>query len=200
MSPAWQVEATTDRATVWSLWLARPEASIILPTGRVFDVLDVPASVGARAAADGQAGVRPGPVAVSAGDRALFFVLTRGTPADEHEMVVLSPGLRTGDRDAVSGLRWHCRDSYVLAPPSRCGADGVARGWRPGRASAARRAPPARVPRRRVRGSRQVSGGQRSVSCSPRVRRHARRGELARAGVRAVAASLCSWRQAAAPT
>src|SRR6266498_4594549 len=27
MSPAWQVEATTDPATVWSLWPARPERS-----------------------------------------------------------------------------------------------------------------------------------------------------------------------------
>jgi len=27
----------------------------------------------------------------------------------------------------VSGLRWHCRDSYVLAPPSRSGASDPAR-------------------------------------------------------------------------
>ena len=128
MSPAWQVEATTDRATVWSLWLARPEASIILPTGRVFDVLDVPASVGAAALRlMGQAGVRPGPVAVSAGDRALFFVLTRGTPADEHEWWSCHLDCEPETVTQVSGLRWHCRDSYVLAPPSRYGADGVAR-------------------------------------------------------------------------
>jgi hypothetical protein len=28
----------------------------------------------------------------------------------------------------VEGLRWHCRDSYVLAPPSRYTAD-LGSGW-----------------------------------------------------------------------
>jgi hypothetical protein len=31
----------------------------------------------------------------------------------------------------TAGLRWHCRDSYVLAPPSRHGDGLVARWLRP---------------------------------------------------------------------
>src|ERR1700691_4628724 len=86
MSPAWQIQATSDPGKARQRWALHPEANVILPTGRVFDVLDVPAAAGA-AALDlmERSGVRPGPVAVSAGNRALFFVLTRGTPADEHE-------------------------------------------------------------------------------------------------------------------
>ena len=122
MSPAWQVEATADPATVESLWLARPDANVILPTGRVFDVLDVPATVGMAALElMERAGVRPGPVAVSAGDRALFFVLTRGTPEDEHEWWSCHLDCEPETVTEVTGLRWHCRDSYVLAPPSRYG-------------------------------------------------------------------------------
>jgi hypothetical protein len=122
MSPAWQVEATADPATVESLWLARPDANVILPTGRVFDVLDVPAAVGMAALElMERAGARPGPVAVSAGDRALFFVLTRGTPEDEHEWWSCHLDCEPETVTEVTGLRWHCRDSYVLAPPSRYG-------------------------------------------------------------------------------
>ena len=122
MSPAWQVEATADPATVESLWLARPDANVILPTGRVFDVLDVPATVGMAALElMERAGARPGPVAVSAGDRALFFVLTRGTPEDEHEWWSCHLDCEPETVTEVTGLRWHCRDSYVLAPPSRYG-------------------------------------------------------------------------------
>jgi Bifunctional DNA primase/polymerase, N-terminal len=127
MSPAWQVEATTDPATVWSCWLARPEANIILPTGRVFDVLDVPATAGTAALRlMAEAGVRPGPVAVSAADRALFFVRTRGAPADEYEWWSCHLDCEPETVTQVAGLRWHCRNSYVLAPPSRYAAAGAA--------------------------------------------------------------------------
>jgi hypothetical protein len=127
MSPAWQVEATADPAAVWGLWLARPEANVILPTGRVFDVLDVPAGPAA-AALDlmERSGLPPGPVAVSAGNRALFFVLTRGAPADEHEWWSCHLDCEPETVTEVTGLRWHCRDSYVLAPPSRYGAGSIA--------------------------------------------------------------------------
>ena len=128
MSPAWQVEASTDPATVWSWWLARPDAGIILVTGRVFDVLDVPAAVGTSALRlMAAAGVRAGPVALSAGDRALFFVRTRGAPADEHEWWSCHLDSEPETVTQVSGLRWHCRDSYVLAPPSGYGGAGTAR-------------------------------------------------------------------------
>jgi len=127
MSPAWQVEASADPAAVWTWWLARPEANIILPTGRVFDVLDVPgpaAAIALRLMAE--SGVRPGPVAVSAGDRALFFVRTRGAPADESEWWSCHLDCEPETVTQVISLRWHCRNSYVLAPPSRCGGAAAA--------------------------------------------------------------------------
>ena len=127
LSPAWQVEATADLTTVEGLWLARPDANVILPTGRVFDVLDVPAAVGMAALElMERAGAQPGPVAVSAGDRALFFVLTRGTPEDEHEWWSCHLDCEPETVTEMTGLRWHCRDSYVLAPPSRCGPGSTA--------------------------------------------------------------------------
>ena len=76
------------------------------------------------------AGVPVGPVAALGQDRMLFFVVTRGSPADEDEW--WSCGLDSEPESVVAGLRWHCRDSYVLAPPSSGGpgvdgSDGVAR-------------------------------------------------------------------------
>ena len=46
ISPAWQLQASTDPELVSRWWLAHPEANIVLATGRVFDVLDVPRAVG----------------------------------------------------------------------------------------------------------------------------------------------------------
>jgi hypothetical protein len=112
--------ASTDPELVARWWLTMPEANVVLVTGRVFDVLDVPASVGMAALSRmEQSGLRPGPVAISAGNRALFFVRTRGAPADENEWWSCHLDCEPEEVAEVSGLRWHCRDSYVLAPPSR---------------------------------------------------------------------------------
>ncbi|HTU08108.1 MAG TPA: bifunctional DNA primase/polymerase, partial [Trebonia sp.] len=122
VSPTWQMQATVDGERIRQWWEARPEANVILVTGRVFDVLDVPAVAGATAlAALAAAGVQTGPVAVQGADRMLFFVATRGAPDDEDEW--WSCGLDSSPDMSVQleGLRWHSRDSYVLAPPSRYG-------------------------------------------------------------------------------
>ena len=126
-SPAWQLQATVDTDMIEGWWKARPEANVILVTGRVFDVLDVPAAAGSAALermADARAAV--GPVACLGQDRTLFFVMTRGAPADEDEW--WSSGLDCEPESVTPGLRWHCRDSYVLAPPSAC-AGGLAARW-----------------------------------------------------------------------
>src|SRR5260370_20454187 len=52
VSPAWQMQATVDLNVIQGWWETRPEANVILVTGRGFDVLDVP--LAARAAAFGQ--------------------------------------------------------------------------------------------------------------------------------------------------
>ena len=126
VSPAWQMQATVDTNVISTWWEARPEANVILVTGRVFDVLDVPAEAGSAAAARmAAAGVAVGPVAGLGRDRMLFFVMTRGSPADEDEW--WSSGLDCEPESVTPGLRWHCRDSYVLAPPSAYGAGQAAR-------------------------------------------------------------------------
>lgn len=48
VSPAWQLQATTDTTQLMRWWQADPEANVILPTGRVFDVFDVPVAQGDR--------------------------------------------------------------------------------------------------------------------------------------------------------
>ncbi len=125
VSPAWQMQATVDLDVIESWWETRPEANVMLVTGRVFDVLDVPTRAGSAALAKMDAAAAAvGPVAVLGDDRMLFFVVTRGAPADEDEW--WSCGLDCEPENVTEGLRWHCRDSYVPAPPSALGA-GAAR-------------------------------------------------------------------------
>lgn len=121
LSPAWKLQATADTEVVRRWWSALPQASILLVTGRTFDVLDVPAAAGLLALTRlERAGVGPGPVALSAGERALFFVSSRAAAlADDDEWWSCHLDCEPETIPAVTGLRWHCKDSYVLAPPSR---------------------------------------------------------------------------------
>jgi len=122
VSPTWQMQATVDSETIAKWWETRPEANVILVTGRVFDVLDVPALAGATALARASAaGVETGPVALCGTERMLFFVATRGAPADEEEWWSCGLDSSPDTSTQTESLRWHCRDSYVLAPPSRFG-------------------------------------------------------------------------------
>jgi Bifunctional DNA primase/polymerase, N-terminal len=128
LSPAWQLLASTDPELVARWWMATPEANVLLVTGRVFDVLDVPAEVGMTVLSRlGSADPRSGPVAIGAGNRAHFFVRTRGAPDDESEWWSCHLDCEPEEVAEVTGLRWHCRDSYVLAPPSRHHSSGMAR-------------------------------------------------------------------------
>ncbi|MEW9527691.1 bifunctional DNA primase/polymerase [Microbispora sp. NPDC049125] len=118
LSPAWQMQSTTDSAQLTRWWEQEPDANVILPTGRVFDVFDVPAAAGMPAlAAMDAAGFETGPVAEN-GDRVLFFVATRGAPEDEDEWWSCQLDAGPETIEMTPGLRWHCRESYVLAPPS----------------------------------------------------------------------------------
>jgi hypothetical protein len=112
------VQATTDTTLLTRWWERDPEANVILPTGRVFDVFDVPQAAGYQALTTmEQSGPPTGPVAAQ-GDRVLFFVATRGAPEDEDEWWSCRLDCHPETIDDTPGLRWHCRDSYVLAPPS----------------------------------------------------------------------------------
>jgi hypothetical protein len=128
LSPAWKREASSDPAVVANWWSTAPQSSILLVTGRIFDVLDVPAGAGSAALARlGQAGIRPGPVAAGAGDRALFFVASRAAATGEDEWWNCHLDCEPEMVPAIAGLRWHCLDSYVLAPPSTLGGGAAVR-------------------------------------------------------------------------
>jgi hypothetical protein len=123
-SPAWQMQATVDITMIRQWWQATPSANVILVTGRVFDVLEVPAVPGASAlAAMARDSVETGPVAMLGDDTMHFYVATRGAPADEDEW--WSCGLDCSPEMAIptGEVRWHCRDSFVLGPPSVYAAD-----------------------------------------------------------------------------
>jgi len=134
VSPAWQNIATSEPDIIASWWSATPAANVILVTGRTFDVLDVPHTVGLTALARIEhSGLRPGPVALSTvsielGERAHFFVRSRGAPADENEWWSCHLDCVPEEIESVAGLRWHCRSSYVVAPPSVTGM-GTASRW-----------------------------------------------------------------------
>lgn len=129
LSLAWKMQASADPAVVGQWWTERPEATILLVTGRSFDVLDIPAEAGLRAIRRLERdGIRSGPVAISAMERALFFVWTRAADADEDEWWSCHLDCEPDVLPEVTGLRWHCRDSYVVAPPSRL-SNGTAARW-----------------------------------------------------------------------
>jgi hypothetical protein len=129
VSLAWQTQATTDREQLLRWLRADPEANFVTATGRAHDVLDVPAAAGyaalERLAAQG---TEAGPVAVADPDRMLFFTTTRGTPDDEDEWWPCALDCQPETMDEHPGLRWHCRGSYVLLPPSRVPAEGLSEG------------------------------------------------------------------------
>lgn len=117
VTAAWGVEASTDASTIRRWWAADSHANVVLPTGRVFDVFDVPREAGVMALARmGRAGLPAGPVA-SVEDRYLFFVATR-SPVDEDEWWSCHLDCVPESVEEMPGLRWHCRDSFVLGAPS----------------------------------------------------------------------------------
>lgn len=129
VSSAWGSQSTTEPAQVERWARAFPAANFVTATGRTHDVLDVPAEAGARALERLVArGVEVGPVAAAGGDRMLFFTQTRGRPQDEDEWWPCALDCHPETMAEHPGLRWHCRGSYVLLPPSRLPGEGVWRG------------------------------------------------------------------------
>lgn len=134
ISFGWQTVATSDREQV-EKWLRKyPQANFITATGITHDVLDVPAEVGRSALERLEAGgVEVGPVALSGAGfgqgRMLFFTTTRGTPDDEDEWWPCELDCHPETMDEHPGLRWHCRGSYALLPPSRLFGDQAPVAW-----------------------------------------------------------------------
>lgn len=116
----WARRATGSASTARRLWSGEPRASVLLPTGRTFDALEVPEAAGCLAMARmGRTGVRPGPVTCTPDGRMVFFVL---------------PGAAAGLPALVRKLGWsparlnlvvRGEGGWVAAPPTRLGSRGA---------------------------------------------------------------------------
>ncbi|NEB97275.1 bifunctional DNA primase/polymerase [Streptomyces anulatus] len=118
--PDWAGQATGSGAAARRLWTRQPRASVLLPTGRTFDALEVPESAGFLALARMERmDLTLGPVTCTPDRRMLFFVL---------------PGAAAKASELVRGLGWNAEaidltgrgeGCYVAAPPTRVGSRGA---------------------------------------------------------------------------
>ena len=119
VGPGWANQATGSATAARRLWRAEPRASVLLPTGRTFDVIDVPEAAGCLALARMErTGTTLGPVSSTPSGRMFFFVMP-GAAAKV-------PGLVRQLGWAVSSMDLLTRGDhhYVPAPPTRMGARG----------------------------------------------------------------------------
>lgn len=116
----WAAQATGSAVQVRRIWAKRPEASILMPTGRTFDALDVPDSAGFLALARLERMQRSlGPVTLTPDHRMLFFVLP-GAGAKVADLV-----RKLGWSLAAMDLSARGEGEYVAAPPTRYGGRGA---------------------------------------------------------------------------
>ncbi|WP_328538195.1 bifunctional DNA primase/polymerase [Streptomyces sp. NBC_00344] len=118
--PDWAAQVTGSAVAARSLWSEQPAASVLLPTGRTFDAIDVTETAGFLALARMERmGMDLGPVTRTPARRMQFFVL---------------PGAGAKVPDLVSRLGWTLSSvdlavlgegDYLAAPPSRVGAGGA---------------------------------------------------------------------------
>ncbi|MFF8607760.1 bifunctional DNA primase/polymerase [Streptomyces sp. NPDC015346] len=118
--PDWSTQATGSAVGARRMWSKQPKASILLPTGRTFDAIDVPESAGFLALARMERmELTLGPVTCAPDRRMFFFVL---------------PGAATKVPDLVRKLGWapasidlitRGEGHYVAAPPTRVGGQGA---------------------------------------------------------------------------
>ncbi|MGY0024774.1 bifunctional DNA primase/polymerase [Streptomyces sp. cg35] len=119
--PDWATQATGSATVARRLWSKQPKASILLPTGRTFDAIDVPETAGFLALARMERmELTLGPVTCTPDRRMQFFVL---------------PGATLKVPDLVRKLGWPPASldlvalgegGYVAAPPTRFGSQGAA--------------------------------------------------------------------------
>ncbi|MFE2373545.1 bifunctional DNA primase/polymerase [Streptomyces sp. NPDC059398] len=118
--PDWAAEATGSAVAARSLWSRQPRASVLLPTGRTFDVIDVPETAGFLALARMERReVTLGPVIRTPHRRMLFFVLP-GAGAKVPQLV-----RRLGWLPSTIDLVVRGEGDYIAAPPTRVGSAGT---------------------------------------------------------------------------
>ncbi|MCC3778077.1 bifunctional DNA primase/polymerase [Streptomyces sp. UNOB3_S3] len=117
--PDWASQATGSASTARRMWTKQPRASILLPTGRTFDALEVSESAGFLALARMERmEIQLGPVTCTPFRRMLFFVLPGGS------LKVADHARRLGWSPATLDLVPHGEGGYVVAPPTRIGNRG----------------------------------------------------------------------------
>ncbi|MFZ3596141.1 bifunctional DNA primase/polymerase [Streptomyces sp. BH104] len=119
--PDWANQATGSATVARRLWSKQPNASILLPTGRTFDAIDVPETAGFLALARMERmELTLGPVTCTPDRRMQFFVLPGAT--------VKVPDLvrKLGWPPATLDLLALGEGQYVAAPPTRFGSRGGA--------------------------------------------------------------------------
>lgn len=118
--PDWAGQATGSGAAARRMWSKQPTSSILMPTGRTFDAIDVPESAGFLALARMERmALTLGPVTCTPDRRMLFFVLP-GAAAKAPELV-RHLGWNAEAIDLVGRGDGH----YVAGPPTRLGGRGA---------------------------------------------------------------------------
>ncbi|WP_059011717.1 bifunctional DNA primase/polymerase [Streptomyces specialis] len=134
------VPAGTTLERALRAWARPPGAAVLLPPGRGFDVIDVPAAAGVRALPRlGRMGLPPGPVALAPHGRA-WFLVAPGMAAELPRLLY-----RAGWDDAGLDLRGLGPGRHITAPPSDHAGLGPVRWLRPPGPETAARPPRARL-------------------------------------------------------
>ncbi|MGK5501378.1 bifunctional DNA primase/polymerase [Streptomyces sp. URMC 125] len=117
--PDWTAQATGSATAVRRMWAETPHASVLLPTGRTFDAVEVAETTGCLALARMERlGVQLGPVTGTPDGRMFFFVLPGGA-AKVPDLV-----RKLGWSPSALDLAARGDGDWVAAPPSRLGTRG----------------------------------------------------------------------------
>lgn len=118
--PDWAGQATGSASAARRMWTKQPGSSILLPTGRSFDALEVSESAGFLALARLERMDLPlGPVTCTPDRRMLFFVLP-GASAKAPDLI-RNLGWMPSAIDLVTRGEGH----WIAAPPTRIGGRGA---------------------------------------------------------------------------
>lgn len=119
----WATQATGSATVARRLWSKQSTASILLPTGRTFDTIDVPETAGLLALARMERmELTLGPVTWTPDRRMHFFVLP-GASVKVPDLV-----RKLGWSPLVLDLKALGEGEYVAAPPTRYGSRGPCSG------------------------------------------------------------------------